>query len=142
MAGATWAAASTAAAMSSAPATASARRATFAASGTAAASAPATPRRRSDSSGIAGCKAKPGPPRGHARLIMRAARARAKSPVAKDSFREVDMMKLVLTTAFFVAGVPIFASDAGADPYKWCALYNAGRGGGAQNCYFVTYAQC
>ena len=31
---------------------------------------------------------------------------------------------------------------ARADPYKWCALYNAGRGGGAQNCYFITLAQC
>ena len=31
---------------------------------------------------------------------------------------------------------------AKADPYKWCALYSAGRGGGAQNCYFITLAQC
>ena len=31
---------------------------------------------------------------------------------------------------------------AKADPYRWCALYNAGRGGGAQNCYFVTFQQC
>jgi hypothetical protein len=53
------------------------------------------------------------------------------------------MLKLVLTTAFFVAGLPILTSGAAsADPYKWCALYNAGRGGGAQNCYFVTWNQC
>ena len=31
---------------------------------------------------------------------------------------------------------------AQADPYKWCALYSAGRGGGAQNCWFVTLEQC
>jgi hypothetical protein len=32
---------------------------------------------------------------------------------------------------------------AQADPYKWCALYSGGgRGGGAQNCYFVTLEQC
>ena len=31
---------------------------------------------------------------------------------------------------------------AQADPYKWCALYNGGRGGGATNCYFVTLDQC
>ncbi len=31
---------------------------------------------------------------------------------------------------------------AQADPYKWCAHYNSGRGGGATNCYFVTLQQC
>jgi len=31
---------------------------------------------------------------------------------------------------------------AQADPYKWCALYNAGRGGGSTNCWFVTLDQC
>lgn len=31
---------------------------------------------------------------------------------------------------------------AQADPYKWCAHYNSGRGGGATNCWFVTLQQC
>ena len=52
------------------------------------------------------------------------------------------MRKLILTAGFVVAGLPLLASEASADPYKWCALYNAGRGGGAQNCYFVTLEQC
>lgn len=34
------------------------------------------------------------------------------------------------------------ADTAKADPYRWCAIYSGGRGGGAQNCYFVTLAQC
>lgn len=52
------------------------------------------------------------------------------------------MRKLILTAGLVVAGLPILASEASADPYRWCALYNAGRGGGSQNCYFVTLAQC
>ncbi|MEW6451470.1 MAG: DUF3551 domain-containing protein [Pseudomonadota bacterium] len=52
------------------------------------------------------------------------------------------MRKLILTAGLVVAGLPILASGASADPYKWCALYSAGRGGGAQNCYFVTLEQC
>ena len=28
-----------------------------------------------------------------------------------------------------------------ADPYRWCAEYGGGRGGGT-NCYFVTLQQC
>lgn len=53
------------------------------------------------------------------------------------------MRKFILTAGFLVAGLPLLASsEASADPYKWCALYNAGRGGGSQNCYFVTWDQC
>ena len=29
-----------------------------------------------------------------------------------------------------------------AEPYKWCAHYGGGRGGGARNCGFVTLEQC
>jgi hypothetical protein len=29
-----------------------------------------------------------------------------------------------------------------AEPYPWCALYSAGRGGGASNCGFETLDQC
>jgi hypothetical protein len=58
---------------------------------------------------------------------------------------EVDMRKLMLTAGLLgLAPVlaPMLATEASADPYRWCALYNAGRGGGAQNCYFMTLAQC
>ena len=30
---------------------------------------------------------------------------------------------------------------AKADPYRWCAEYGGGRGGGT-NCYFMTIDQC
>ncbi len=30
---------------------------------------------------------------------------------------------------------------AKADPYRWCAEYGGGRGGGT-NCYFMTLQQC
>jgi hypothetical protein len=33
------------------------------------------------------------------------------------------------------------APSAQADPYRWCADYGGGRGGGT-NCYFVTLQQC
>lgn len=39
-----------------------------------------------------------------------------------------------------IAGSAI--DPAQADPYRWCALYNVGRGGGAMNCYFLTLQQC
>ncbi len=29
-----------------------------------------------------------------------------------------------------------------AEPYKWCATFGSGRGGGARNCGFVTWEQC
>ena len=52
------------------------------------------------------------------------------------------MRKLILMALLTAAGLPVLASSASADPYKWCALYSMGRGGGAQNCYFVTLEQC
>jgi hypothetical protein len=55
---------------------------------------------------------------------------------------EADMRKLIVPAALVVAALPVLSSQASADPYKWCALYNAGRGGGSQNCYFITLAQC
>jgi hypothetical protein len=33
------------------------------------------------------------------------------------------------------------SGTAHADPYRWCAEYGGGRGGGT-NCYFVTLQQC
>ena len=44
------------------------------------------------------------------------------------------LLGLVLWTATSLA--------ASADPYRWCAEYGSGRGGGATNCYFVTLGQC
>jgi hypothetical protein len=32
--------------------------------------------------------------------------------------------------------------SAKADPYRWCAQYGGGRGGGGTNCYFMTFGQC
>ena len=32
--------------------------------------------------------------------------------------------------------------SATADPYKWCAHYGAGMGGGGSNCGFITLDQC
>ena len=44
---------------------------------------------------------------------------------------------------WFVAAVlgTYLCSPAQADPYRWCAEYGGGRGGGT-NCYFVTIEQC
>jgi hypothetical protein len=45
----------------------------------------------------------------------------------------------------FAAAAMLIASsaigEARADPYRWCAEYGGGRGGGT-NCYFVTLEQC
>ena len=35
-----------------------------------------------------------------------------------------------------------FTGSAKADPYRWCAEYGGGRGGGGTNCGFVTFQQC
>ncbi len=37
---------------------------------------------------------------------------------------------------------PFFATPASADPYRWCAMYGGGMGGGASNCGFVSLEQC
>jgi len=47
---------------------------------------------------------------------------------------------LLATVAMSTAGPSAKATPAN-DPYGWCAEYG-GRGGGATNCYFVTYQQC
>ena len=42
-----------------------------------------------------------------------------------------------------LAAVAILAPAAGhADPYRWCAQYSGGMGGGGSNCGFVTFEQC
>ena len=48
----------------------------------------------------------------------------------------------ILVTLAVVAGTSAFMPAAQAEPYKWCAQYGGGRGGGARNCGFVSYEQC
>jgi hypothetical protein len=49
------------------------------------------------------------------------------------------MRTLLVTSALILAGA--LSAPVHADPYKWCAVYGGGRGGGT-NCYFVTLQQC
>jgi hypothetical protein len=49
------------------------------------------------------------------------------------------MRKIALVSAIVFAAA--FSDAAKADPYRWCAEYGGGRGGGT-NCYFVTLQQC
>ncbi|MBX9841215.1 MAG: DUF3551 domain-containing protein [Xanthobacteraceae bacterium] len=49
------------------------------------------------------------------------------------------MRKIALASA--IAFAAAFSGTAKADPYRWCAEYGGGRGGGT-NCYFVTFQQC
>jgi uncharacterized protein DUF3551 len=50
-------------------------------------------------------------------------------------------MRLIIAIAvILVAGSAI--NRAEADPYRWCAEYGSGGGGGGTNCYFVTLEQC
>jgi hypothetical protein len=42
-----------------------------------------------------------------------------------------------------VTVVGLMCSKLGhADPYRWCANYGSGQGGGGSNCYFMTLEQC
>jgi|KBSMisStaDraftv2_1062788.scaffolds.fasta_scaffold2387014_1 hypothetical protein len=50
-------------------------------------------------------------------------------------------MRIALA-ALFSLFVLSAAAPAQADPYRWCAQYGGGRGGGGENCYFVTLQQC
>jgi hypothetical protein len=43
--------------------------------------------------------------------------------------------------AIALLGIGFASQPAQADPYRWCAEYGGGRGGGT-NCYFVTIEQC
>ena len=49
------------------------------------------------------------------------------------------MRRAALALGLLICGS--FANAAQADPYRWCAEYGGGRGGGT-NCYFVTLEQC
>lgn len=51
---------------------------------------------------------------------------------------------LLASTLVLAAGFSAvdFSAPAKADPYKWCAVYGGGEGGGGTNCYFLTLEQC
>ena len=49
-------------------------------------------------------------------------------------------MRLAIT-AFAILVASSLTGEAKADPYRWCAEYGGGRGGGT-NCYFMTIEQC
>jgi hypothetical protein len=55
-------------------------------------------------------------------------------------------MKFALHAFAAVAALGAAASSmpvtAHADPYRFCADYRGGRGGGGTNCYFKTFEQC
>lgn len=52
-------------------------------------------------------------------------------------------MRRLLAATIIAAAVVILTPAAGtADPYKWCAVYSGGMGGGGTNCGFVTIEQC
>ena len=50
------------------------------------------------------------------------------------------MRLAIAVLATLIAGSLI--DTAKADPYRWCAQYGGGRGGGGTNCYFMTFGQC
>jgi uncharacterized protein DUF3551 len=50
-------------------------------------------------------------------------------------------MRIALAALILVAVGP-FVETAKADPYRWCAEYSGGLGGGGTNCYFITLEQC
>lgn len=50
-------------------------------------------------------------------------------------------MRRILLAIIALLGIGIASQPAQADPYRWCAEYGGGRGGGT-NCYFVTLQQC
>jgi len=50
-------------------------------------------------------------------------------------------MRIVLATlVVLLAGSAI--DTARSDPYRWCAVYGGGRGGGGTSCSFITWGQC
>jgi len=50
------------------------------------------------------------------------------------------MRKIVMLTGVLLCTA--LGGTAQAYPYRWCAEYGSGRGGGGTNCYFVTLSQC
>jgi hypothetical protein len=52
------------------------------------------------------------------------------------------LMRIAFAALCFSAFLGAAPEPAKADPYRWCAEYSGGRGGGGRNCYFVTWQQC
>ena len=50
------------------------------------------------------------------------------------------MRSILAALAIIIAGAEF--DTAKANPYRYCAEYGGRRGGGATNCYFVTWQQC
>jgi hypothetical protein len=51
-------------------------------------------------------------------------------------------MRIVFPAALVVSLTVLVGTPGRADPYRWCADYGGGFGGGGTNCYFVTFEQC
>jgi hypothetical protein len=50
------------------------------------------------------------------------------------------MRNILIAAAVCAAG--LLAQPAHADPYRWCAVRGEWLGGGSQDCYYWTLAQC
>ena len=50
-------------------------------------------------------------------------------------------MRTLFVTSITLTGL-MFSGPTHADPYRWCAEYGSGEGGGGTNCYFMTLEQC
>ena len=50
-------------------------------------------------------------------------------------------MGILVVASIVLAGL-LFSGPTRADPYRWCANYGSGQGGGSSNCYFLTLEQC
>lgn len=51
-------------------------------------------------------------------------------------------MRIFFVVLIVAAGLVASGPTPHADPYRWCANYGSGQGGGSSNCYFLTLEQC
>lgn len=52
-------------------------------------------------------------------------------------------MRLIPVVLPALAALSVLVPAPGhADPYRWCAQYSGGMGGGGTNCGFITLQQC
>ena len=57
--------------------------------------------------------------------------------------KEGHMLRPFIVLPMLTTLVVMSPTLAHADPYKWCAQYGSGKGGGGgRNCGFVSYEQC
>ena len=52
------------------------------------------------------------------------------------------MRRLLAATIIAAVTLVLMPAAGMADPYKWCAVYSGGMGGGGTNCGFHTIEQC